>query len=294
VGAGGAVQDGDSSWLAVPDGLWRIDASGPQRRPLGAPVVGAARVARGLAVVTRDALYCLAGGALPESLAGSAVLTGAVAAAAAPEDDVAVLEIAGVRALSCRVADVPVATLAPVVLPPPAQVSALQRAMLAYLELEPGRLRGVEGRARSRGRWPEIALSLGGDMSRSRDHGRDQSVSTGRINDLIDASRARDGGGQVRLELSWDLADAAKPDALLAVSRERRELIELREQILDRFNRVYFELWRARARAAAALPRSDERAELELRVRELGAVLDAWTGGAFSRLDATGSDEPRR
>jgi hypothetical protein len=280
----GAVETAGATWLAVPEGLWHLDASGPQRRPLGAALVGAVPSAGGVAVVAEDALYCFPAGEAPAALPSAASLTGAVAGAAAP-GGIGVLEAGGVRSVACPVAQS--RTTAPIVLelPPPAQVVALQRAMLAHLDLEPGRLRAAETRARRRARLPEVALSLSGDMARAREHGRDQNVTTGRINDLVDASRARDGGGEVRLELSWELWREAEPDALLAISRERRELVELREQILERFNRAYFELWRTRARLASAAPGSSERIDLEVRVRELGAVLDAWTGGAFSRLE---------
>jgi hypothetical protein len=280
-----AVELAPLTWLAVPEGLWRLDASGPERRPLGAGVVGAVPVSGGLAVASGDALYCLGDDPVPAS--SPAALTGAVAAATGPEG-IAVLEVGGIRSLTCPTrARAPAAPLA-LTLPPPSQVIGLQRAMLAHLELQPGRLRAVEARAWRRARLPGIALSFSGDMARAREHGRDQSATGGRISDIVDASRARDGGGEVRLQLSWDLFRGADPDAMLAISKERRELVELREQILERFNRAYFELWRTRARLTAAAPGSSERVELEVRVRELGAVLDAWTGGAFSRSDREG------
>jgi hypothetical protein len=285
-----AVEVAGATWLAVPEGLWRLDPSGPERRPLGSAVVGAVPLAQGLAVVAEDALYCLRAGLSRSTPPSVASLTGAVAAAAGPEG-LGVLDSGGVRWLACPAAEPPGAPIT-LVLPPPGQVIALQRALLAHQDLEPGRLRSTESRVRRRARLPEVALSLSGDMARAREHGRDQNVTTGRINDLVDASRARDGGGEVRLELSWELWRAADPDAVLAISKERRELIELREQILERFNRAYFELWRTRGRLAAAPAGSSERVELEVRARELAAALDAWTGGAYSRLDTEHASAP--
>jgi hypothetical protein len=290
---GAAALDG-VTWLAVPDGLWRIDASGPRLQPLSSPVIGAVGLASGLAAVTEDGLYCLAGrDADPRSVASAAVLSEAVSATSTA-GRVAVLDASGVHTLACAAEAQAVAAAVPVALklPPASEVVGLQRALLAQLDLEPARLRAVEARARRRARLPEVALSFSGDMARSRDHGRDQNVTTGRINDLVDAARSRDGGGQARLELTWELWRDAEPDAWIVISRERRELIELREQILDRFNRAYFELWRTRTRLSAVPVGSSERVDLEVRVRELAAVLDAWTGGAFSRADRTREVQP--
>ena len=55
---------------------------------------------------------------------------------------------------------------------------------------------------------------------------------------------------------------------------------------MERVNRLYFERLRVLMRLAA-LDReaAAERIELGIRVRELAAHLDAWSGGAFSRLE---------
>jgi hypothetical protein len=64
--------------------------------------------------------------------------------------------------------------------------------------------------------------------------------------------------------------------------------------VLERVDRLYFERLRVRARAQALLPQAEpaERTELWIRERELGAQLDAWSGGAFSRLLAERARAP--
>ena len=64
-----------------------------------------------------------------------------------------------------------------------------------------------------------------------------------------------------------------------------RNTIELRDQVLERVNRLYFERLRVRTRLGALGPDAPERGELEIRASELAAQLDAWTGGLFSRLE---------
>ena len=112
------------------------------------------------------------------------------------------------------------------------------------------------------------------------------------MRDLYDSDREHDRSVGVDVQLTWELARGTAPDQALQISRERRQLVELRDQVLDRVNRLYFERERVLARLAG-LPESasDERAVLELRERELAAQLDGWSGGLFSRLT---THSPRR
>jgi hypothetical protein len=167
-------------------------------------------------------------------------------------------------------------------------ISALHAAVLRYLELEPGRMLGVEARSR-RSLWlPQLRLSSGVDRDRSRSQERNQVFNSGDVRDLRDGSSDRQGSRSVELQFVWDFAAGVDPRPLLDVSRERRELIELRDQVLERVDRLYFERLRARARAASLPAGASERTELWIRERELTAQLDGWTGGAFSELVGSG------
>lgn len=164
-------------------------------------------------------------------------------------------------------------------------VRALQRAVLAYLELGPARVARLEARARRAALWPELRASFSLDRERGREQQRDQTFSAGDVRDLLDHSSDHEGGLSLTVQLTWDLESLEAPTHALAISRERRALIELRDQVLDRVNHLYFEHLRLRARLAdAAMGSAAERRELELRAAELAARLDAWSGGMFSRL----------
>ena len=69
----------------------------------------------------------------------------------------------------------------------------------------------------------------------------------------------------------------------LLVSREAREVIKLRDDVLDEVNQLYFE--RQRVLGDLAATPADDPASLGLRLRaeELAAGLDGWTGGWFTR-----------
>ena len=91
------------------------------------------------------------------------------------------------------------------------------------------------------------------------------------------------------LTLSWDLGDIAYEPESIDVSHETREVIELRDDVLDEITQLYFERRRVLAAlAASADPPSADSLQLRLRASELAAGIDAWTGGWFSeRLDTS-------
>jgi hypothetical protein len=159
----------------------------------------------------------------------------------------------------------------------------VQRAVVAYQGLSPSHMRRLSERARSSAWWPQLRISAGWERDRERDEDHDQTLSSGLVHGLRDSARAHDTSFGLDLQLTWELARVAEPDEQLAISRERRELVELRDQVLERVTRLQFERQRVLARREAAPP--EERAELTLRARELAAQLDAWSGGQFSLLE---------
>ncbi len=167
-------------------------------------------------------------------------------------------------------------------------VRSVQRAALAYLDLDPGRLRALRRGVDRRGWLPTVDLRAGGDLSRDRRRDFDQAFLSGGLRDLFDEEFDRGTDVGVSLVFSWDLGDTVfHPDAL-DVSREGRALIELRDDVLDEVTRLYFERRRVLL-ALASGPGStrEEAARLRLRADELAAGLDAWTGGWFGRRAAS-------
>jgi hypothetical protein len=165
------------------------------------------------------------------------------------------------------------------------EAEQLRRAVLAYLSLSPGPLSRTEARAGRAGLLPSVRATFGIDRDRAHSRDRDEVFSSGAIQNLLDSASDSETNLSVALQLSWELARLRDPDDAIAISRERRERIELRDQVLDRVNRLYFERLRVLARLAE-LPAGPgaERTELEIRERELRAGLDGWSGGAFSQL----------
>jgi hypothetical protein len=165
------------------------------------------------------------------------------------------------------------------------EVGAVQRAALHYLELGSDRLTRFQRRVARRGFLPE--LSVHGDYGgvRASDEDHDETVfASGERYRLLDRlyERQRDFG--VGATLRWDLGDTVYHPEEIDISKEVRELIELRDEVLDEINQLYFERRRVLLeRALLPDPNGPEGERLALRARELAAGLDAWTGGWWSR-----------
>jgi hypothetical protein len=170
------------------------------------------------------------------------------------------------------------------VLPEDPGIEQVHRAALAYLRLGPERMDDLHRGVSRRGWLPIVTLhgGLGRDSSRAK--AWDQSVSSGTLWHLVDRGHDREEDYDVGLTVAWDLGDIAYHPEAIDVSREAREVIELRDDVLDEATQLYFERRRVLA-DLAALPDADGSEALRLRLRadELAAGIDAWTGGWFGR-----------
>jgi hypothetical protein len=165
------------------------------------------------------------------------------------------------------------------------EVGDVQRAALRYLELGSDRLARFQRQVARRGFMPEFTVhgAYGGVRAYDEDH--DETVfASGERYQLLDRLNERQRDFGVGATLRWDLGDTVYNPEEIDISKEVRELIELRDEVLDEINQLYFERRRVLLeRALLPDPASPEAERLALRARELGAGLDAWTGGWWSR-----------
>jgi hypothetical protein len=168
-------------------------------------------------------------------------------------------------------------------------------AALRYLDLGPQRIRALQRGVRRRGWLPKFELrgSYGGARSRNLDHDEAFTYDAPRL--FLDRERKRDRDFDVSAALVWDLPDIAYHPESIDVSKEAREIIELRDDVLDEITQLYFERRRVLLQLAGQPSfRSGEAQRLRLRTNELGSGLDAWTGGWWSRAASSpGLHSPR-
>ncbi|MDH5566952.1 MAG: hypothetical protein OEY15_09830 [Myxococcales bacterium] len=165
-------------------------------------------------------------------------------------------------------------------------ITEVHRAALAYLALEPSRMRALRRGAARRGWLPILSVRLGHDRDTVQRREYDESFLSGATRNLFDESRDQARDLAVDLTLSWDLGDAAFHPEEIDVSRESRAVIELRDDVLDEVTQLYFERRRTLGQLAALDPEGADALPLRHRAAELSAGLDAWTGGWFSRRAA--------
>ncbi|MDD9801458.1 MAG: hypothetical protein OXU53_02695 [Deltaproteobacteria bacterium] len=164
-------------------------------------------------------------------------------------------------------------------------IQQVQRAALRYAGLESKRLRSLRRRVRGRGWLPTLEISGNYGGGRDWDFAASE-VATNRVymdRPLNSTSWDRDRDFGAGARLTWDFGDTAYHPEEIDVSRELREIIELRDEVLDEVNHLYFERQRVLLeRAALEDLRSPKAVRLALRAAELAAGLDSWTGGWWS------------
>jgi hypothetical protein len=169
----------------------------------------------------------------------------------------------------------------PVPVDPP--IVAVQRASLGYLGIGPERMRELRRGVDRRGWLPDLSLRFAAASDRDRARDLDESFVSGETRTLHDRANDDSIGLDGSITMSWDLGDVAfAPDAI-DVSREARLVISLRDDVLDEVNQLYFERQGVLTRLGGPGLEAADRRGLWLRARELGAGLDAWTGGWFSQ-----------
>ncbi|HXZ85394.1 MAG TPA: hypothetical protein VEI82_07890 [Myxococcota bacterium] len=294
----GAAAFGEVTLLGVASGVWRIDAAGARRIDLAlGPIYRVERAGERVFVAAENGLYAYSLAALGSGGGRQALSLPALGLGS----DASRLWVATERGLAAFALDAEPAGAparagpAARALDQGARIAELRRAVLEYQELAPERLAELERRARWAGLYPELRAAGSVDHGRDWDGDHNTAFSTGALHHLADVERDQKQAYGASVSLVWELSDLVTPDHALDVSRERRLVISLRDQVLERVNHLYFQRVQLLAQRDALAPGdAARRAELELAAAEIAAQLDAWSGGVFSRLEQSSPLENRR
>jgi hypothetical protein len=172
-------------------------------------------------------------------------------------------------------------------------VQRVQAVALRHLSLEPERFTRLSRRLEHRAWLPELDLDGGyaHDDTQRRDY--DEAFLSGAMRHLRDRDRSSRSDWDVSATLRWDFRDLLYPADAVDLSREVRQVIALRDDVLDEIAQIYYERLALRARVVAAdFEDEASRARAELRIAELTAGLDGWTGGWFSAQRRASSTAP--
>lgn len=152
-----------------------------------------------------------------------------------------------------------------------------------YAEVSPDKILKWRALAQKRAWYPKITIGADGGQDRTISDSVYGSSSGGGQHYVgpDDKSYGNDLGWDV--SMSWDLADVIWSDTQLSIDSRAKLMVDLRDDILDQVTRLYFE--RRRVQMELASEELDEWMfmEKEMRIEELTALIDALTGGEFSR-----------
>lgn len=152
----------------------------------------------------------------------------------------------------------------------------IQEYALKYALAEPSRIDNWLHRARIAPSLPSLSVSAGRGVD------NDESVRE-KIGDASVVSKKDSSDFNLNVKLEWKFADLVFNQNELRVARESFRMSVIRERILTDVTKAYIERRRAQLKSVSTpTMQSLERAELELRIEELDAILDGLTGGWFS------------
>ncbi len=152
---------------------------------------------------------------------------------------------------------------------------------IRYAEVHPQKIASWRSAARKRGLMPKLSTGLNRSATDMFhwDTGPNPDVLT-KGRDFLDWN----------VSLSWDFGDLIWNSDQTSIDSRSKLMVELREDILDQITRLYFERRRIQFELAEfeskELSESSGRrfeSEKEMRLEELTALIDALTGGEFSR-----------
>lgn len=152
-------------------------------------------------------------------------------------------------------------------------IQEVQQLAIHYAEVDPDKITRWRDLARKKALLP--TLSVGLDRSATEllhwDTGPNPDVlSKGR--EFMDWD----------LTVSWDLSDIVWSTDQTTIDSRSKLMVELRQDVLDQVTRLYFERRRVQMELAQGSAEPQMHIEKEMRVEELTALIDAFTGGQFS------------
>jgi len=184
----------------------------------------------------------------------------------------------------------PSAERAPPVLEPPVgspvaacdpPIADVRRAVLTHLDLSGERTARMWDGVNKRAWLPVVTLDGSYATDQIRNRTRDEAFISNDFRILHDRDRDSRRDRDVSLQLVWDLRELVYHDEQIDVSNEMRRTIQLRDDVMDEVNQLYFDRRRLLVAADPDRVSAPDAISDRLRAEELAAGLDAWTGGWF-------------
>jgi len=158
-------------------------------------------------------------------------------------------------------------------------IREIQQVAIKYAEVDPDKIRKWRMQAAIKAWLPTLAAKMNRDTG---DLWHWESGSTTKSDD--DTLRKGKSSIGWDVAVSWDLSNIIFNNDQTSIDTRSRLMVQLRDDILDEVNKLYFERLRVKMELNnLAIEDGKKRGEKELRLQELTASLDALTGGYFSQ-----------
>lgn len=159
------------------------------------------------------------------------------------------------------------------------KIKDVQDAAIKYAEVDPEKISQWRKKAAKKALLPQVSVGLDRNTT---DLWHWEGGSTTKTDDDI-LRRGRD-ALDWDVSLSWDLSNLIWNDAQTSIDVRSKLMVELRDDILDQVNKLYFERLRIKAELNnLAIEDRNKRFDKQLKLEELTASLDALTSGYYSQ-----------
>lgn len=156
-------------------------------------------------------------------------------------------------------------------------VTAVQEAAIRYAEVEPEKISRWRRQAALRALLPTVDVGL------DRDRARRASIDEGTFPKFQIIETDTDDAG-LDVSVKWELGDLLWNEDQTSIDVRSKLMVQLRNDVVDEVTRSYFERRRLQVLLLTRPPPAEqEQLEQELRLQELTALLDGYTGGYFSQ-----------
>ena len=164
-------------------------------------------------------------------------------------------------------------------------VQEVQKIAIRYAEVHPDKINNWRKSARMKAILPKLTFGVDNNSSDTYE------IYTSMNNSYyIDGPRDNTAGWDITL--SWDLSDLIYNNDQTTIDNRSKLMVQLRDDILRDVTRIYFERRRLQLQLNTGnFKNMDKAIETKLRVQELGAYIDAYTGGWFSAQISTSDNE---
>jgi ligand-binding sensor domain-containing protein len=147
-------------------------------------------------------------------------------------------------------------------------IAEIQQAALRYNEVHPDKIKQWRTALKFRGLFPTFSLDY------------DKTIS---VYQSANVDRAYVGPRDWGASFSWNIGDLVWNTYEDDVDTRSRLNTQLRLDILDEINRVYFERLRIKHQILSGSLSEEELFQKDLRMKELTAIIDGYTGGYFTK-----------